>query len=231
LKFVHAADRALLEKIQQLRYQVYCLDRGLLPPEHYPSAIESDEFDPHAMHFAAMDGAGHVIGTVRVVMNSPRGLPLDRYYREEGDLHFCGVPRRRLGEISRLAVRAPLRDHGGGEATNQLHRRPEIALGLYKEIYHAGRKAGISHLIAAMEQPLARLLGRFAFPFRPVGPEIDYYGPVRPYLLDIADWERAVHARCPETFARFVDGLPRNLQPGWYWHAEAPYPFGYTAVR
>jgi N-acyl amino acid synthase of PEP-CTERM/exosortase system len=231
LRFLRVEQGHLLEKIFELRYRVYCLGRGFLPPERYPSGIETDEFDQHSMHFAALDGFGRVVGTVRVVLDSKEGLPLDRHLPREGDLHLHGVPRRRLGEISRLAVQAPVSHSGAAEAHERLHRRPDVALGLYKEIYHASRKAGVSHLIAAMERPLARLLHRFAFPFHPIGPEIDYYGPVRPYLLDIAEWEHAVHARCPSTFARFIDGLPRSLQPTWFAGERTRDALGEAAFR
>lgn len=215
LTFLRVERGHLLNKIYELRYQVYCLSRGFLPPERYPSGLETDEFDGHAMHFAALDRNGVVVGTARVVLNSKLGFPLGRYLGEPVDLNFRGVPHRRLGEVSRLAVRAVHKGTRFGNAL-QANRRPEIALGLYKEIYQASRKAGLSHLIAAMERPLGRLLARYSFPFHPVGPEIDYYGPVRPYLLDIAQGEKALHERCPRMFEKFADGLPDRLAPAWF---------------
>ena len=67
-----------------------------------------------------------------------------------------------------------------------------------------------------MERPLERLLARHAIPFSAVGPEIDYYGPVRPYLLEVAEGERSLFARCPNMFGEFVQGLSKNHRPAWF---------------
>jgi hypothetical protein len=66
-----------------------------------------------------------------------------------------------------------------------------------------------------MESSLWRLLSRFAFEFRPVGPEVDYYGPVTPYLADIQELEQVVFNRRPEIFREFTDGLAPELLPDY----------------
>jgi hypothetical protein len=49
---------ALLEKSYALRYQVYCLERKFLRAENYPSGLEIDEFDRHAIHVGAASRRG-----------------------------------------------------------------------------------------------------------------------------------------------------------------------------
>src|SRR5690606_15783528 len=76
------------------------------------------------------------------------------------------------------------------QATDNIpHRRskPEIVLGLYKTMYQASKRQGITHWLAAMERSLLRLLTRYNIGFQPIGPELDYFGPVVPYIAAIAD--------------------------------------------
>ena len=60
-----------------------------------------------------------------------------------------------------------------------------------------------------------RLLSRFRFTFTPIGPEADYYGPVTPYIADIAAIERQVFEEMPEFFAEFIDGLEPEFIPDY----------------
>src|SRR6185436_9805525 len=70
---------ALLEQSFALRYQVYCLDRGFLSPEHYPGQLETDAFDAYAVHVGTTNLQGNVVGTARLVQDSAVGFPLFRH--------------------------------------------------------------------------------------------------------------------------------------------------------
>src|SRR6185503_11371727 len=69
----------LLADSYRLRYQVYCLERGFLPPDACHDGMERDEFDAHAVHIAAFDPHSKMAGTVRMVRQSELGLPMFRY--------------------------------------------------------------------------------------------------------------------------------------------------------
>jgi N-acyl amino acid synthase of PEP-CTERM/exosortase system len=212
-----SADRApLLQKTYALRYQVYCRERQLLSAAAYPDGRESDDFDANSLHFAALDPAGRLVGTVRLVLDTPRGLPLDRF-RNGASGPFSPGARHDAGEVSRLAVslpgrtdalapvvRGPARSSGAG---------PAIALGLYRELYRHSVRRGLTHLLAAMEAPLARLVTRLGFPFRAIGPEMDYYGLVQPFALDLRELERTLFRRHREVYRLFADGLADGLHP------------------
>jgi len=87
-----------------LRYQVYCIEKGFLAKEEYPNGEESDPFDAGAVHFAAVDRAGEVVGSVRLVPHTPGiGFP----YQEHCRNLFSGgkeLPIENAAEISRLLV-------------------------------------------------------------------------------------------------------------------------------
>lgn len=217
-----------LNESYALRHQVYCTERGFLPASAYPSGLEIDEYDQCSSHFAGFHKAGGMAGTVRLIETPFEQLPLSKKCIVDKDSLPSGIRKDNIGEISRLAVSKTFRrrivdgilpdikDSAGIESSAPAQRRrncPELVLGIYKILYHHSRQKGIDYWFAAMESSLAKLLNRFHFEFRPIGPEIDYYGPVRPYIAVLSELERNVHAQSPELFWSFMDGLDKELLP------------------
>lgn len=237
-----------------LRYEVYCQERHFLAPEDYPSKLEMDSYDNHAIHVGGINKEGVLVGTLRLVLPSAGGFPLFEHCQLFPEYQYLADPdklaqltaaeisrlaqpkerpREQLtaAEISRLAISKSYRRRRNDglydlastedlmtsarteqEAVHRRHR-PEIILGLYKIMYQASKRRGITHWFAAMEKPLVRLLGRCNFDFKPIGPEVDYYGPVTPYFAEISEIEACVHQRCPDMLAEFVRGLEPELVP------------------
>lgn len=213
----------LLEDSFALRFQVYCLERPFLPPSDYPTGKESDRYDAHSLHFAAFDTKNQMVGTVRLVCANDGDFPMLAHCQVDSLLFPSNIENNQIAEISRLAVSKLYRrrtDDGvygltGGDRVDPLGRRqkPEIVFGLYKIMYQESKRQGIRFWYAAMESSLDRLLARYAFEFSPVGPETDYYGPVTPFVADIGQIERQVHAQRPDIFREFTDGMdPALLQ-------------------
>lgn len=216
----------LLADSYRLRYQVYCVERGFLPAEVCHDGMERDEFDAHALHIAAFDPHSKMAGTVRMVRQSELGLPMFRRCRlfahEE---RFCsGNPR--MVEIGRLCVSrhyrrrradagepvAPRTDaeYRGGE---RRRRRDEIFLTMTKALYHETKRIGASHWLVATEESLQRMLAQHGFAFRAIGPESDYFGPVAPYQLDIAELDQAIVSGRFPSLSDFLVGLEPELRP------------------
>ncbi len=215
-----------LEKLYQLRYDVYCLQKGFLDPKDYPDERECDAFDQHSLHFGAFDGQGNALGALRLVRNSSLGFPMLDHCQIDVPDHIL----EKSGEISRLAVSKMIRkratDGDYGMATsdgaadeiprlpirdNRRKHRPDIVVGLYKTLYQESKRHGITHWIAAMEPGLMKLLRRFYFNFEIIGPEVDYYGPVRPYMVALDAVEDQVYRSSKPFYASFVKGLPPEL--------------------
>src|SRR5262249_25539974 len=137
-----------LEGIHRLRYQVYCLERRFLDVRAYPECREADRYDDHAVHLAATDVSGEVAATLRLVLDSPLGFPV-----EDRGVKLCpefdALPRGRTGEVSRLIVAPEHRRTSAG---------PLLLFGLFRLLYLESRKLGLHGLIAAMEEGLCRLL-------------------------------------------------------------------------
>jgi N-acyl-L-homoserine lactone synthetase len=166
--------------MRRLRYEVYCLERRFVDAALCSEGQESDEYDPHAVHFAATTPSGAVVATLRLVLDSPLGFPLEAH--AGGVLDAGPKPERaRTGEISRLIVAA---DYRAGTI-----RQPLLLFGLFRHLYEECGRLGLGYLVAAMEGSLARLLRRLGFPFVPLGAAINYFGEVVPYGATLASME------------------------------------------
>ena len=162
----------VLTAIQRLRYEVYCLEQKFRDVADCPHGLEQDEYDPHSIHLYATDDSGAVAGTVRLVRRSALGLPVERHGARLS-IPTRDIPPGEWAEISRLIL--------GKEYRRQRIDHPLLLWGLFGQMYEESRREGISYLVAAMDETLWRLLRRFGLPFAPIGPPMDYFGPVVPY--------------------------------------------------
>jgi N-acyl amino acid synthase of PEP-CTERM/exosortase system len=228
----------LLRRSYHLRYDVYCIERKFLEAVNYPDRLEMDEYDQYSMHFGVTNAREELVGTVRLVQPGPIGLPIydccEIFPHEVENLSRI----TRVAEISRLAISRRVhrrRDDGPyslsgagrfgevsqdsieeGSRYDERHGHVPLVVSLYKAMYHACKRKGITHLLAATERSLQRLLTVYHFPFRAIGPQVDYFGPVIPYVLDLAELDaRLIQFRSP-ILTEFLEGLEPE-----YWPAMA----------
>ena len=95
-------DDSGLKEIYRLRYKVYVEEWGFERPENHPHGIEIDEFDKNSVHFATKNENENIIGTVRLILNSLIGFPIEK--RCKLNINKDELPRNHLAEISRLAI-------------------------------------------------------------------------------------------------------------------------------
>jgi N-acyl amino acid synthase of PEP-CTERM/exosortase system len=217
--FRKVVDKAELEEVFRLRYKVYCDEWGFEKAEDHPGGLEFDIFDSISRHFISLNETWQIIGTIRIILNSEKGFPIENHCSIDADL--SNVNRDKIGEISRLAVSKEFRKrfedrfiYDGTpeyiqqqEATHERRRRHEIVTGLYKCLYGESKKIGLTHWYAVMAKGLYILLKRMGILFKPIGPEIYYHGLRTPYLGSIADIEEEVSRLHPELFKEFQEAL------------------------
>ena len=194
-----------LEETFRLRYKVYCEERAFERKEDHPDGLEVDKYDVHAVHFASYNMRGQMVGTVRIILHSEEGFPIEKYCELYEDRPVCD--RARVGEISRLALSKDVRrraedsyiyDGVGKEPVEFLspsedrRRRHEIVVSMYKLIYIESKKTGLTHWYTVMSKGLHMLLTRLGIVFRPVGPEQYYHGLRTPYIGEIKEIEETV---------------------------------------
>lgn len=197
----------VLKEIYRLRYEVYCLERHFLEPSDFQEELETDEYDDCSIHFAAYTLNQDIIGTVRLVQpHAGQDYPWESHC--ETFPGFRLPPREITAEVSRLVVKKTFRRRRGdsmegisedfmekGSAKTIKPRSsvrrdkrgnsPLLLLGMYREMYRHSRQNGIRYWYAAMERSLARSLEKMGFKFVPIGPQVDYYGPVTPHMVDL----------------------------------------------
>lgn len=217
LKFRKISGPEELEDVFRLRYKVYCEEWGFEKPEDHPGAVERDEFDQHSIHFVAANE--HIIGTVRIILNSDKGFPLMQHSRVDADL--SSLDWAKVGEISRLAISKDYRRRtedrfiyeGNGmepppiTVENERRRQHAIVVGLYKSLYIESKKIGLTHWIGVMAKGLCLLLRRTGIAFVPIGPEVDYHGPRTPYLATIEEIEKEVARLNPALYKEAMEEL------------------------
>jgi N-acyl amino acid synthase of PEP-CTERM/exosortase system len=205
----------LMQEHYRLRYQVYCLERKFLPAANFPLELEMDDFDRHSVHVGAIDGCGVLAGTGRVVKITAAGpgLPLLQHckiFAEETELLD---PDNTVVEISRLAMSRGYSRRQLNGVSERRNVRRDVFLALAKAIYQATKRLGATHWIVATETSLQRLLAHYDFPFRAIGPECDYGGPVSPYLMDLAQFDQVILSRRVPELDDFMVGLEPQYDP------------------
>ena len=207
---IQGRDNALMQRVFELRFQVYCLERGFLPAANYPDGCEIDEYDAGSAHFCAFNLRRELVGYVRLV---PPDLTKSFPFQSHCSALLEGAalaPPAQADEISRLMVRYDYRRRRGdvleGVTVKEDHatvahelrdHSPQILLSLYRQMYAFSLVHGIHYWYAAMERPLARALNQMNFAFRQIGPASDYYGMVAPYLGALRELETHLSKRDP----------------------------------
>jgi N-acyl amino acid synthase of PEP-CTERM/exosortase system len=187
-------DPKLLEQSYRLRYQVYCVERGFLHSEDYPDQRERDAFDRHSVHVGAVDGEGQLAATARLVTPNGGPLPLFQYCTLFPSVDTLDDTSNAFVEVSRVSISRAYDRHRFEDvsATDRRLRYAEPFLTLLKAVIYGARQAGATHLIGATDAALHRRLVRFGFPYRVAGPTVDYYGPVAPHIMSLADLDEAI---------------------------------------
>ncbi|MGE5279209.1 MAG: PEP-CTERM/exosortase system-associated acyltransferase [Deltaproteobacteria bacterium] len=190
----------LLEDVFRLRYQVYCKERQFLSASDYPQEAERDPFDEFSFHFGAFDVSGQLVGAVRLILPECHVFPIEERVPDLG-LGDSLPMRGECAEISRLTISKEFRRSlssgplwGTGDPLRRtgaiLRKVSPIALGLCHLMYLECIEQQIGYCLALMERPLHLLLRLHGFSFRQVGREIDFAGPVAPYIIDVGAMDR-----------------------------------------
>lgn len=236
IKFVVATTPKLIQGVHRLRYEVYVDEFHFEKAEDHPQGLEYDEWDPMSLHMAAVDELENVVGTIRLVLNSPHGLPtlhaVNPFYQ---DPHPASP---RIAEVSRLAVArqfrrrvedgfrgvedlsadAPgardLRSGGGGFNSQERRRQFAVILGLFKIMYHVSKRINLADWYMVSEKRLWYLLKRYHILFHPIGPEMEYHGVRIPYLGHISEIENHMLKVNQSLAESFIEGLDPSALEG-----------------
>lgn len=217
----------LLQEAFRLRYRVYCHECNFIKEEDYPEGFEKDEYDPYSIEFFAKDSEG-LIGTARLILDSPLGFPLEEHCKNNLFIDKNALPRKNCAEISRLVISKEYRrrindgmyyspdyidNQEAAAKKNLIKRIKPMTFGIFKEMYQTSKRRDIKYWYALMEKSLYLLLKIHGFVFDPIGSEIDFYGLVKPYLVNIEELEKSVKQKLPNLFKYFTSDLEPKYVP------------------
>jgi N-acyl amino acid synthase of PEP-CTERM/exosortase system len=198
-----ANTEALKDEVYRLRHRVYCED--LKWETARASGRETDEYDPHSLHFLLRYRAsGQNVGCVRIVLVPPGDvtfrLPFERVF--EGRLDAVaraldGLPRDKVAEVSRLAVLSDFRrrrgeaakaapDTTGNLAMGEKPRFPFILVGLYVAVVAMAKLRGIQTVFVLTEPRLAKHFKSIGVTeVRQIGGPVEHRGQRIPSLMPV----------------------------------------------
>jgi len=194
-------DAAMRREVFRLRYAVYCEELGFENPEAFPEGEESDEYDAHSV-FALLRHreSGRSAGCVRLILadvDPQLRFPFELVCENHLDLSRydpSAIPRRSIGEISRLAVHQNFRRRRGESSSPEgtaeadaffggERHYPLVAMGLFLSASALALNLGLTQVVVMMEPRLARLLSTCGIRFTQVGDVIDYHGRRGPFRI------------------------------------------------
>lgn len=182
-----------LDEIYRLRYRAYCLEKNFEPKELFPNFTENDEYDSHSIHLTVKTKM-QVIGTARLVLNSPIGFPLEKYCQ----LNFSdlGINKNQTAEISRFTINKEF-------FKTSDYRRQKVLLVLFRGIYQESKNMGINYLCASMRRGFQKKLAKSGILFLKAGPAVDYHGVRAPYVSWMRLIEEGILLKDPDLY-RFI---------------------------
>ncbi|MDY0131684.1 MAG: PEP-CTERM/exosortase system-associated acyltransferase [Desulforegulaceae bacterium] len=230
-------DENIKKDTFKMRYEVYVEEFGFEKKDDHQDGLETDEFENEAIHIACLNKSDSVVGTIRLVLNSPKGFPIEAipnltFVRKKPD-------KDKIAEVSRLTVSKDLRrrkedgaygiesyltkKEGGilpddGKIPKEMlgRKNPIIILGLCQIMYHESKRNGITHWYMITEDKLFFALRKYGFIFHPIGEKIFYHGWRTPYLGIVDEIEKELYRIDPNMFEVMMNGLEPEFYPDFY---------------
>ncbi|MEO6422317.1 MAG: PEP-CTERM/exosortase system-associated acyltransferase [Candidatus Nitrotoga sp.] len=168
-----------------LRYQIFCLEKGFEEADKFKDEMERDIYDDKAIHFL-VKSKNRWIGSFRIVIDQFGSLPFQKV-----STPYCPQFLQRelqTAEFSRLGILRPFQNLRNGQSPKESsENESEIML----KMLHAGvdycRTNGIGHIICLCRRSIGRVLNQFGLQARSIGPAIIHHGPRTPFAFNLAD--------------------------------------------
>lgn len=199
---VAATTDELRDEVYRIRHEVYCQDLGYEPVR--ADGRETDAYDRDSVHclLRSTSETHESVGCTRMVLTRPEDLdaplPFEILCRDVIDRSIIDpsrLDRSRIGEISRLAVRAKYRRRRGeqhvavaiadddfGSPDNP--RFPYIPIGLYLGATALARHLGLEWVFVLTEPRLASHFAKLGLEITQIGGAIEHRGTRIPSMFN-----------------------------------------------
>ena len=202
---MHAADEPARSSVYRIRHEVYCDDLQYEPKR--ANGEESDGFDRHSLHCLLRKSSleHDLVGCTRLVLAHQQDedfeLPFERLCADSIDRSIIDparLPRERIAEVSRLAVRGRYRQRKNEKGTSLSLQRedfgsadqprfPYIPVGLYLGTVAIAHRHGIDTLFVLTEPRLADHFAKIGVKILPIGSPIEHRGLRLPSVMNVPE--------------------------------------------
>ena len=182
------ANTAASQKIHfNLRYQIYCIEKGFEEAKQFPDGLEKDEYDDRAVHFLIKHKADHQwVGTFRLIIDKFHDLPISQHahiaHAHQAD------PQKAVVEFSRLGILRPFQKHSQKIARDSEDPDLCIVFNAISAGIEYSRKCGSHKIYFLCRRSLIRVVNKMGIKTHQVGDKTVYRGTRYPYKLDLADF-------------------------------------------
>ena len=197
----------------QVRYKVYCLEKGFEDESQSDNYVERDEWDAHSVHFTVRTkDTKEWVAAMRMVVRGPDGLPIEQ---------MCDIDPRAASigeataEISRMCIvdkfRGEKQIHTSSQkgaphlynvkenpipASNERRHKSEIMLGLLRAAVDYSYEHDISNWFFLTTPALARIINRLCIQLVKVGSPCNHHGVRYPFFANLREAEKQATQGC-----------------------------------
>ncbi len=170
-----------------LRYQIYCVEKGFEEAGKFPDELEKDEFDDRSVHFLIKHRADNQwVGTFRLIIDKLHNLPIHQH-AHIAHAHRVN-PEKTVIEFSRLAILRPFQKHTRNSANNAGDPDLCIVFNAISAGIEYSKRCG-SHKIYFLCRPsLAKIIRKMGINCPQIGGKTLFRGHRFPYKFDLADF-------------------------------------------
>lgn len=228
-EIVPAMSEELREQAFRIRHEVYCEELGF--ERQRPDRREVDQHDKHSLHCLIRSvNTGEYVGCTRLVLCRPDSpdelLPFERTCAASLDRSIVDprtLPRRRIAEVSRLAVVSrfrvrrgeqkspvPLNQQSYGDALQP--RFPYIPVALYLATTELAAMNGIKTLFLLTEPRLAGHFARLGVDIRTIGAPVEHRGMRIPSMVDVQGILRGLNFIMRPLYEEIAEEVHRGIE-------------------
>ncbi|HYE36522.1 GNAT family N-acyltransferase [Methylocaldum sp.] len=161
-----------------LRYKVFCLEKGFEDAGKFTAQMEQDQYDSQAIHFLVRERLRNGwIGAARLIIDKMSALPMTNIV----DIEVPGTNNNAMAaEFSRLLVLDNFR-----QPQAKVAAEPEILLGLIRAARDYCLQRNIKSVLFLCRRSIYRILGNTGIDMLQIGSPCIHRGVRAPYLVDL----------------------------------------------
>jgi N-acyl amino acid synthase of PEP-CTERM/exosortase system len=182
------ADTEESKKIHfNLRYQIYCIEKGFEEAKRFPDELEKDEYDENAVHFLVRHRADNQwVGAFRLIIDQFQNLPI--YQHANIDYAHQVEPTKTAVEFTRLAILRSFQKLPGKTMGDFFDPEFRLVFNAIAVGIEYSRKNGSQEIFFFCRPSLARIIKKMGLQCPQIGDKSLFRGLRYPYKFNLLDF-------------------------------------------